>query len=248
MIVARAVKLMAALILPGALVGTMLGGSSQAKEEKPRETASTLTSGYFDDYLMLAVNEAGKTLSGYYNDGKCRFVFRDALAPVELYQRRELGEAYTVDSWDPAHPDRHFTTTLYSKARDGYRSQITLEPGEGDENSPRYCRSRITLDRSSWVGESFIDVGVVRKRGARVFTIAHAGEKLTPAPRENRLPPPGDGVWIAKTYSRAFSPEGFVYLNWYDPPGTPHGGYVRQEDLYPSPPLPQRDGGDETAQ
>lgn len=227
-----------AFILSGVLMGTTLDGEALAQEGKPRKKAITISGGYFDDYLMLAVDEKGKTLSGYYNDGKCRFTFRDALSPTELDQRSELDEAYVVDSWDPTHPDRHFTTKIYSKTPDDYRSQLTLEPGFRDENRPKACRNRISLDRSSWVSASFYDVGVVRKRGARVFTIARAGEKPTPAPREDRLPPPGSGVWIDRTYSPAFSPEGFVLLGWYDPPGTPHGGYVRQKDLYPSPPLP----------
>jgi hypothetical protein len=238
MTVSRGAKFISAFLLPGVLIGTTLGGEALAQAGKPPEKAITISGGYFDDYLMLAVDEKGKTLSGYYNDGKCQFIFRDALSPTELYQRSELGEAYAVDSWDPAHPDRHFTTTLYSKVHDGYRSQLTLEPGSRDENRPKACRSRISLDRSSWVSESFYDVGVVRKRGARVFTIARAGEKPTPAPRKDRLPPPGTGVWIDRTYSPAFSPEGFVHLGWYDPPGTPHGGYVRQKDLYASQPLP----------
>jgi hypothetical protein len=248
MIVSRRAKFISALILPSVLIGTMLSGLALAQAEKPGEKAITISGGYFDDHLMLAVNTEGKTLSGYYDDGKCRFIFRDALSPTVLYQRSELGEAYAVDSWDPDHPDRHFTTTLYSKTPNGYRDQLTLEPGPRDENRPKACRDRISLDRSSWVSESFYDVAVVRKRGARVFTIARAGEKPTPAPRKDRLPPPGTGVWIDRTYSAAFSPKGFVRLNWYDPPGTPHGGYVRQEDLYPSQPLPPRDSGDEAAQ
>jgi len=248
MTVSRRAGFLPAFVLPSVLMATAPVGAALAQDGKPREVVSTISSGYFDDYLMLAVDGKAKTLSGYYNDGKCRFVFRDALSPTALYQRSELGEAYVVDSWDPAHPDRHFTTTLYSKTPDGYRSQLTLEPGPRDENRPKACRDRISLDRSSWVSESFYDVAVVRKRGARVFTIARAGEKPTPAPRKDRLPPPGTGVWIDRTYSAAFSPKGFVRLNWYDPPGTPHGGYVRQQDLYPSQPLPQRDGGDQAAQ
>ncbi|HWW28312.1 MAG TPA: hypothetical protein VNZ85_20680 [Caulobacter sp.] len=238
MIVSRRAKVLSALVLAHALIGSALGGQALAQEGKPGAIVSTIRGGYFDDYLMLAVDEKGKTLSGYYNDGKCRFIFRDALSPVELYQRSELGEAYAVDSWDPARPDRHFTTTLYSKVKDGYRSQLTLEPGLSDENRPKACRRRITLDRSSWVSESFYDVGVVRRRGARVFAIERAGEKPKPAARKDRLPPPGAGVWIDRTYSPGFSPEGFVYLGWYAPPGTPHGGYVRQQDLYASQPLP----------
>jgi hypothetical protein len=125
-------------------MATAPAGAALAQDGKPHEVVSTISSGYFDDYLMLAVDGKAKTLSGYYNDGKCRFVFRDALSPTELYQRSELGEAYVVDSWDPAHPDRHFTTTLYSKTPDGYRSQLTLEPGPRDENRPKACRDRIS--------------------------------------------------------------------------------------------------------
>lgn len=238
MTVSRRAKFMSAFILPSVLVGTMLGGQALALEEKSGEKAITISGGYFDDYLMLAVDEKGKTLSGYYNDGKCRFIFRDALSPTELYQRSDFGEAYVVESWEPAHPDRHFTTEIYSKARDGYSSQLTLEPGDRDENRPKACRTRISLDRSSSIGDSYYDVGVVRKRGARVFTIKRAGEKPTPAPRKIRLPPPDTGVWINRTYSAAYSPKGFANLAWYDPTGASHGGYVRQGDLYASQPLP----------
>ena len=238
MMVSRRAKFISALILPSVVIGTMLGGQALAQAEKSGEKAITISGGYFDDYLMLAVNKAGNTLSGYYNDGKCRFIFRDALSPTELYQRGDFGEAYVVDSWEPAHPDRHFTTQIYSRARDGYNSQLTLEPGDRDENRPKACRTRISLDRSSSISDSYYDVGVVRKRGAQVFTITRSGEKPTPAPRKDRLPPPGTGVWINRTYSAAFSPKGFANLAWYDPPGTPRGGYVRQGDLYASQPLP----------
>jgi hypothetical protein len=238
MTVSRRARFMAAFILPSVLAATMLGGEALAQAEKPGEKAITISGGYFDDYLMLAVNKDGKTLSGYYNDGKCRFIFRDALSPTELYQRSDLGEAYAVDSWDPAHPDRHFSTQIYSKARDGYSSQLTLEPGDRDENRPKACRTRISLDRSSSISDAYYDVGVVRKPGAQVFKITRAGRKPTPAPPKDRLPPPGTGVWINRTYSAAFSPKGFASVAWYDPTGTPLGGYVRQGDLYPSQPRP----------
>jgi hypothetical protein len=43
-------------------------------------------------------------------------------------------------------------------------------------------------------------------------------------------------VWVARIYSAAYTRAGFVYVNWYDPPGTPQGGYVHERDLYPLPP------------
>jgi hypothetical protein len=54
-------------------------------------TASTLLSGDFDDYLMLAADPEAKALSGYYDDGKCRFAFRGSRTPIELYQRSDFG-------------------------------------------------------------------------------------------------------------------------------------------------------------
>jgi hypothetical protein len=216
----------------------MPGREARAQEGAPRAIASTINSGDYDDYLMLAVDNQGKTLSGYYNDGKCRFMFRDALSPTELGQRRELGEAYIVDSWVPAHPDHYFTTVIYSQLPKGYRFQLTLEPGSNDGSRPKDCRSRITLDRSDQVGDSLNDIGVVRKRNAHVFTITRTGGKLIRASREERLPPPGTGVWITRTYPPDSSPKGFVYLNWYDPRGTSHHGYAREKDLYASQPIP----------
>lgn len=44
--------------------------------------------------------------------------------------------------------------------------------------------------------------------------------------------PRDTGVWITKTYSAAWSFPGFVEIHWYNPPGTPHLGYVRERDLY----------------
>jgi hypothetical protein len=238
MMVSRRARFMSALILLGVLIGTMLGGEVLAQEEKKGEIVRTLSGGTFDSYLMLAVDEKGKTLSGYYNDGKCRFIFRDALSPFVQYQRSELGETYVVASWDPAHPDRHFTTTIYSKARNGYRSQLTLEPGYRDENRPKACHDRISLDRAEWVPTNFLEVGVMRKRGARLVPITSPGRKPKPVSRKDRLPPPGVGVWIVRPESPDFCPTGFVYLYWYVPRGTPHDGCVRQKDLYASQPLP----------
>ena len=220
-----------------ALIG-LLGSTATAEDKVPPKP--TLFSGYFDDYLMVAANADARMLSGYYDDGKCRFAFRGPLVPTELYQRRDFGEAYMVDSWDPAFPARRFTTEIYSRAIGGYQTQITLEPGQRDPNRPRACRWRISLDRAGNVSNSFVAVRVVRTPQAKLVNIT--GVITTPrgkVPRivasRTRPPKVGTGVWVNQTYSRVYSPRGLVYLNWYDPSGTVHGGYIRERDLYPLP-------------
>jgi hypothetical protein len=197
-------------------------------------TASTLLSGDFDDYLMIAADPEAKMLSGYYDDGKCRFAFRGARTPIELDQRSDFGEAYSVDSWEPSQPQRRFTTTVYSRAKGGYQTQLTLEPGQGDANRPPGCRSRISLDRADNVGD-YKAVRVIRSPHAPVFTITGNGKATKVVLSKKRPPKPGSGVWVARTYSAAYSPKGLVAIGWYSPPGTPHGGYVRERDLYPLP-------------
>lgn len=203
--------------------------------EQGTSLPSTLFGGNFDDYLMLAIDRNTHTIDGYYNDGKCQFAFRDSLSPTTLYQRSDFGEAYIVDSWNPVRPAKHFTTTIYSRAKDGYQAQLTLEPGQGNAARPSRCRARITLDRSDHA--DFVGVRVVRRLHAPLFRIGHGG-KLKLAmhlAHLDRVPPPGTGVWAARTYSAAYSPKGYVYTNWYAPSGTPRGGYIRSRDLYPLP-------------
>ena len=220
---------MAAILGVGAFA---VGGPAIAQDRPATAMVSTLLSGNFDDYLMVAANHTANVLSGYYNDGKCRFAFHGALTPVEQYQRRDFGESYEIESWDPRRPERTFVTIIYSRARGGYSTQLTLEPGQRDINRPQGCRWRITLDRMNWVSESFLEVRVVRESKASVFDIKRSGEPPTLPVPHRHLPPEGSGVWVAKTYSAAYTPKGFVYLNWYDPPGTPRGGYVRDHALY----------------
>ncbi len=207
--------------------------SAQAPEAPPK---STLYSGDFDDFLMIAANHETGVLSGYYNDGKCRFTFRDTLTPTVLYQRSDFGEAYVVQSWEPAHPERMFTTTLYSRSRDGYQGSITLEPGRNDAARPAACRWRITLDRAGNVSDNILGVRVVRKSFPVVYDRVAVGKAFRMVPNHQKPLRQGTGVWAAPTYLPAASTQGFVYLNWYDPPGTPQGGYIKEGGLYPLPP------------
>ncbi len=222
-----------AIMLGVAFSATM--GLAAQKPDTP--TKSTLYSGDFDDFLMIAANHETGLLSGYYDDGKCRFAFRDTLTPVELDQRRDFGEAYIVQSWEPAHPDRLFTTTLYSRSRDGYQGAITLEPGRNDATRPAACRWRITLDRAGNVSADYLGVRVVRKSRPKVFDYAAVRKSARMVPKRQKPLRQATGVWAAPTYLPAAATRGFVYLNWYDPPGTPQGGYVRESDLYPLPPI-----------
>lgn len=199
------------------------------------ETGSTLYGGNFDERLMLAADHDAGMLSGYYRDGACRFVFRDALKPVMLYQRSDLGEAYQATAWEPGHPDQTFTVTLYSTARKGFSGQITIEPGEA-----RHCRWRISLDRGDWVSSAFVGVRVIARSHVRLFDMLADGP-VARAVQTNRdkAPPRGSGAWVAKTYGPVAP--GYVYLNWYGTDGRPHAGYVRERDLDPLPP-PVDDG------
>lgn len=211
---------------------------SPAPAQAPAVIGPGLLSGYFDDYLILAADRDGRVLSGYYDDGACRFAFSDALTPVELYQRRDLGEAYSVRSWDPAQPTRVFNTQIYSRARGGFNESITLEPGSRDPNRPSACRSRITLDRASHVSNSFVAVRVVRKSRPAIFRVLReGGATRILRDRSQRPPKRSAGVWVDRVSPSAAAPAGYIYLNWYDPPGTPQGGYIRERDLYPVPPI-----------
>lgn len=216
------------LAFPGAM-----GAKAQTTLDAPK--ASTLNSGNFDDFLMLAADHDRGTLSGYYDDGRCRFAFLGPLTPTALYQREDFGEAYEVEAWEPSHPELPFPTTIYSRARGGYQAQLTLEPGGDGPERPAGCRSRISLDRFGNTADSFYAVRIVRNPRAPVFDFKKIGGKLRLVRTRQRAPGAGKGVWAAHTYSADRSRRGFVYVNWYWPVGTPHGGYLRTADLYPEP-------------
>jgi hypothetical protein len=220
------------LVGAGSLATMGLAMQTQGAPSKP-----TLHGGYFDDFLMLAADQEAGLLAGYYDDGKCRFAFRDQLKPIELYQRRDFGEAYQVQSWEPASPDRRFTTTIYSRSRGGYQGSITLEPDRNSPSRPAACRFRITLDRASNISLGFFGVRVIRKSRPTVFDIVPAGDTVKMVVKRQKPLRRGTGVWAVRTSSPAYSPDGFIYINWYDPPGTPQGGYVRERDFFPLPPL-----------
>jgi len=199
------------------------------------ETQPTLLSGEFgDERLMIAADAESNSLSGYYRDGECRVFMKGKLQPVIQYQRADLGESYEVQSWDPRKPDTTFTTTLYSRARGGFNQQITLEPGPDDANRPVGCRWRVSLDRAAHVGNSLIGVAVIARPQPQLFELGESDKMLRLVPNGRAALPRDFGVWITKTYGAAWSPPGLVRITWYDPPGTPHGGYIRERDLYPA--------------
>lgn len=214
-----------------AAAGLLASFSARAAQPSP-----TLQSGVFgDETLILAADADSATLSGYYRDGGCRVFFQGALQPVTQDQRPDLGETYQVQSWDPRKPEAVFTTTLYSRARGGFNDQITLEPGPDDANRPSTCPWRISLDRASHVGTSLIGAGVVARSRPPLFELQTAGDGLRPVSKGRAKLGRDSGIWVTKTYGAAWSPPGLVRISWYDPPGTPHGGYVRAGDLYPVP-------------
>lgn len=212
----------------------IIAGSAVATFAMAAELPPSLESGIFgDDRLILAADRETGTLSGYLHDGDCRVFFAEPLRPVTQYQRPELGESYELQSWDPQRPAATFTTTLYSRARGGFNDQITLEPGPDDANRPAACRWRISLDRAGHVGNSLIGAAVVARDGPQLFELAEAKEGLRLVPKGRAALSRDSGVWVTKTYGAAWSLPGMVRITWYDPPGTPRGGYVRERDLYP---------------
>jgi hypothetical protein len=193
-------------------------------------TKISISSGYFDDFLMLAVDNESQRLSGYYDDGKCRFYFKGPLIPVELYQRRDFGEAYTPESIVIGKKRQQFTTEIYSRAKNGFYNQLTIEPSIEDKRTN--CRSRISLDRSSSVSNSFIGVRVIGKNKPKLYQIKSTGsDTLVVRDRKTKSLKKYQGVWVAKTYSPAYSPEGYQYINWYDQSGKPFAAYIKDEDL-----------------
>ncbi|WP_374614787.1 WG repeat-containing protein [Sphingorhabdus sp.] len=212
----------------------ILLGSVATSDATAFETQPTLRSGEFgDERLILAADPERGVVSGYFRDGDCRVFFTGPLRPVTQYQRPELGESYDLQSWDPRRPAATFTTTLYSRARGGFNDQITLEPGPDDANRPAACRWRISLDRAAHVSNGLVGAAVVARARPQRFELAQTGEDLRLVPKGRAALPRDSGVWINKTYGAAWFPAGMVRISWYDPPGTPHGGYVRERDLYP---------------
>ncbi len=196
---------------------------------------STLFSGEFDTVLKVAADHDSKHLSGFLHDGRCRVAFGGALKPVLLYGRRDYGEAYEIEGWNPATPERRFSIEVYSLARDGFQSLISLRFGGGDTPTTSKCSWRRTLDRANNMSNTFIAVRVIRTPHPQIYDLMKAGEPLRKQPRGAPRPAKGHGVWVSKTYGKDWSPEGFLMINWYPGDGRPRGGYIRERDLYPLP-------------
>jgi hypothetical protein len=196
--------------------------------------AVTLHSGYFDDFLMIAADAESGQLSGYYNDGKCRLYFQGPLVPGESYQRKELGEVYTPTAWSLSSKAASFSMQIYSRAKQGFNDQITIESGVGH---PKKCRSSISMDRASHVSNSFVGVRVVRKRNAPLYQRQQT--EKGPAminDRKTKAPKVYTGVWLSKSYWKN-EPAGYRYISWYETQGTPRSAFIREQDLFPL--LPQ---------
>lgn len=233
-----------AMLMHGAIAASVFITANLPASAAPSE--ATLLSGEFgDERLIVAADPETKTVSGYYRDGECRVFFHDSLTPTSLYQRDDLGEAYRVRSWDPEAPTKIFSSEIYSRARGGYNDQITLEPNSDDATGPGRCRWRVSLDRAAHVSNAFIGVRVIRNKSARLFDVIVEGDVRRIIPQRTAPPLRGTGVWVTKTYGAAWSVKELVRISWYAPSGTPHGAYIRDEDLYPVLARHQEDGPDE---
>ncbi len=208
----------------------------------PTPMESTLFSGEFDSVLKVAADHDGKRLSGYFDDGKCRFAFGGALKPHLLYMTPNYGEAYEIEGWNPSTPEKRFSIEVYSLARDGFQSLISMRFGGGDTPTTSKCSWRRTLDRANNMSNSFIAVRVIRTPHPQIYDLMKAGEPPRQQPRGSTRPAKGHGVWVSKTYGKDWSPEGFVMINWYPEDGPPRGGYIREKDLYA---LPREGQGDD---
>lgn len=214
----------------------LIGAPVQILADNIFETGkSTLFSGTFDGVLSIAADDQGKRLSGYYKDGKCRFAFGGALKPVLLFGTPDYGEAYELEGWNVDTPERRFTVEAFSKARGGFQELITLRLGGGDPSTTSKCRSRLTIDRAGNMSSVFIAVRTVRSARPQIYEILNEGAQPSPQPRGATRPTKGDVVWVTRPSSRAYSPTGFVAINWYPSEGPPKGGYVRERDLYAMP-------------
>lgn len=190
----------------------------------------TIHGGFYDDYLMISADPETKLLSGYYNDGRCRFYFRTALQPTLLFQRSDYGEAYIAEAWVPGKEKRKFSVEIYSIAKGGFNSQITLRPGE---EKPKACRDRISLDFAYDVGNWLIDIRVLRTKRPALYQIKKVGAQYKLVRDRRHFPVrPNSSVWVSKTYSENYSPKGYVLIGWHAN-GAIRMAYVREQSLYP---------------
>jgi hypothetical protein len=206
----------------------------QSSSPKPQ---ITFQSSNYDDFLIVAADPDAGTMAGYYNDGVCRFMFRDRLRLADMGQRYDLGEGYDVTSWVPGKESRTFMTELYSRAIGGFRTQITLEPSRNDLNRPTRCRSRMTLDLAQSISNSYLDIRVVRVGRAPMFAFRKTGGRVRLLRTRGKGPRALEGVWVQKTWSAEYRRRGFVSIAWYDEVSA-RGGMIRERDLFPIAPLP----------
>jgi hypothetical protein len=201
----------------------------------PAILESTLFSGEFDGVLRIAADHEGKRLSGYFNDGKCRFALGGALKPVLLYGRPDYGEAYEIEGWNPATPDKRFSIEMNSMARNGFQGLISLRFGGGDTPTTSKCSWRRTLDRANNMSSTYIAVRVVRKSRPRIYDLEKPGDPPQLKLQTKGWPAKGSAVWVTRSTTKEYSPKGFVYIGWYPAEGPPKGGYIRERDLYAMP-------------
>jgi len=201
--------------------------------DNPGRSLFTGTYGEPQDGLMIAVDGEARRFSGYYDGGQCRFSFRGPLHPTSLERRQTYTEGYEAEGWEPDHPERIFPIILYSQVPDGYRQQITVEPG-GRGKRPAACPSRFSLDRFGSNSDTFVAVRVVKAGRARLYGVQMKGKRATVMPKVGRPPRPWAGVWIESNYSPGNGPASYRRITWYVS-GWPHGAYVRSSALFPLP-------------
>jgi hypothetical protein len=211
------------------------GAVSPAAADVSAPVESTLFSGEFDGILRIAADHEGKRLSGYFDDGKCRFALGGALKPVLLYGRPDNGEAYEVEGWNPATPEKRFSIEVFSLARHGFQDLISMRFGGGDTSTTIKCSWRRTLDRANNMSSTFIAVRVIRKSHPHIYDLVKAGNPPLLKLNAKDWPAKGSAVWVTISYSEGYAPKGFVNINWYPAEGPPKGGYIREHDLYALP-------------
>jgi hypothetical protein len=206
-----------------------------------QDSTVTLTSGDFEQ-LMLVADRDAKLLSGYFHAGRgraeCRLVLNGPLVRASLGQRSNFGEGYTVDAWDPAHPEAPFTAEIFSITRGGFAQQLILSIASG---LPAACRAVDTFDRGfgaslnryDWVSNSFVGVRVVRVSHMRLYDLLKVRGALRRVRVRHRAPARNTGVWVEKLYSDEYSPRGMLRIAWYED-GTPRAAYVHERALYPA--------------
>jgi hypothetical protein len=211
-----------------------------ASPMRAQDTTITLSSGTFEK-LMLVADRDSQMLTGYYrssrNGGACRLFLRGPLVRASLGQRSSVGEGYSVEAWDPAHPGAPSTAEIFSIAREGFTQQLILSISSG---LSRACRAADTFDRGwgaslnryDWVSNSFVGVRVVRVSRMRLYELQKVGGVVRRVRVYVRAPRRNQGVWVEKTYSPEYSPRGMVRIAWYEG-GTPRAAYVHERALYP---------------